>query len=86
MKDLPPHSPSCFYLTCFAAAEANAFCFRYRGAATFHSFSCKAYRRKPGNDDKYPVQSKYYNPELDGLGSRGDTLTLSWMPRESGTF
>jgi len=37
----------CFSLTCFAAADANAFCFRYKGAATFHSFSCKAYGRKP---------------------------------------
>lgn len=43
-----------FSLTCFAAADANAFCFRYKGAATFHSFSCKAYRRKPlkKRDDK----------------------------------
>lgn len=50
-------SPSCFNLTCLAAADANAFCFRYRGAATFHSFSCKAYRRKPQKEiiNKYPV-------------------------------
>lgn len=79
-KHLPLHRPRCFYLTCFAAADANAFCFRYRGAATFHSFSCKAYRRKPQNDDKYPVQSRHYNVVLDQLGSREDALSPSCTP------
>lgn len=45
-KDWPLSRLSCFHLTCFAAVDANAFCFRYRGAATFHNFSCKAYKKK----------------------------------------
>lgn len=72
--------PRCFCLTCFAAADANTFCFRYRGAATFHSFSCKACKRKPRDDDKYLVQSKTCNAGLDGFGSREDALSLGSTP------
>lgn len=72
--------PRCFCLTCFAAADANTFCFRYRGAATFHSFSCKACKRKPRNDDKYLVQSRNYNAGLAGFGSREDALSLGSTP------